>query len=428
MREQKTIIEDNQTISSVFDQTNSVTIDILDRNTITKVMVTYETRSHIVYPLKSIKIASLLNDENLLRQLHLSDISSDDYVLVLEEETNGHILTKDDLQQPIGTHLTTGDQPIHFRISTLIQITKYDDHKQIRIPLSTRDTTIEQLLQSTEESVDTYKYLVLHDTTKIVDDNDKISNLNRTKFILFKENETCLVSIGRSDNRDKENEKYQRYAIFASMADIYKENQLDISHQYLQYANDFVPSTETRLVSFQSELPLEFIVIDDNLPVTVTVKNTETNEIIAFNCSFSMTVKRIYTISCQLFDLNNEFYQLMQDGSTLIDENIALEEIDEIKSEIQFQLTSTASMHCSVIFSEQTITLPCHENTLVSTIVKETLRKLHIPYDNTEQYELIALNDEQTEIHFDTSIDEIRLLFPSITTIPLELRRKKDQK
>jgi hypothetical protein len=378
----------------------------------------------LVYALKSIKISSLLNNENLLRQLNLNDISSDVYVLVTGE-ANEHILTKDDLQQPVDTYLTNENHSIHFRISIFVQIKKYDDEEQIKIPLLDRNTTIEQVLQLTGKSIDAYKYLALSDTKRILDYNETIANLNQTKFILVKENETCLVWIGKSYNCNEENEKYQRYAVFASMTDIYKENQIDISHQYLLYANDFVPSAETQLTSFQSQLPIRFIVIDDNLPVIVTVKNKETNQTIEFNCSLSMTANHICSISSQLFGLSNESYQLMQDDSTLVDDDISLEEIDETMTEMQFQLTSAVSMYCSVTYSEQTITLSCHEDTLVSTIVKETLEKLHIPYDRMEQYELIALDDDQTGVDVDTSIDDIRPLFsPTTTTIPFELRKK----
>jgi hypothetical protein len=428
LREQKTIIDDNQSISAVLDQTTeSVIIDIINRNIITKVIFSYETNSYFVYALKSIKISSLLNNENLLRQLNLSDISSDVYVLVTGE-ANEHILTKDDLQQPVDTYSTNENHSIHFRISIFVQITKYDDDEHIKIPLLDRNTTIEQLLQLTGKLIDVYKYLALNDAKRILDNNETIANLNQTKFIIVKENETCLVWIGKSsDNCNEENENYQRYAVFASIADIYKENQMDISHQYLLYANDFVPSTETQLTSFQSQLPIRFIVIDENLPVIVTVKNKETNQTIRFNCSLSMTTKRICSISSQLFGLSNESYQLMQDDSTLVDDDISLEEIDETMTEMQFQVISTMSMYCSVTFSEQTITLSCHEDTLVSTIIKETLEKLHIPYDKMGQYELIALDDDQTGVDVNTTIDDIRPLFSSATTtIPFELRKKDE--
>jgi hypothetical protein len=414
-REQKTIVDENETISSIMDQNQSVTIDVINRNTITKVIFMYETNSYSIYVLKSAKISSLLNSENLLQQLNISATSFDDFILVFEG-TNDQVLTKVDLQQPIGAYSITENQPICCRISMSVQITIYDRKEQITIPLANRNITIEQLLQLSGISIDVYKYLVSNDTTTILDYNENISSLNKTKFILLKENETCLVWIG---------EKCQRYPVFATLADIYRQNQIDISHQYLVYANDFVPSVDTQLTSFQTESPIRFIVIDDNLPVIVTIENKETEQRIKLNCLVSLTVKRLCAISCQLFGLRNECYQLMLDDSTLIDDEISLEEIDETMTEIRFQLTCTMSIDCSVRFSGQTVVLSCQHDTLASVIVKETLQKRYIPENDLDQYELIALNEDETEIDFEISIDDIRQLFSSpITTMPFELRKK----
>jgi hypothetical protein len=65
----------------------------------------------------------------------------------------------------------------------------------------------------------------------------------------------------------------------------------------------------------------------------------------------------------------------MQHDSTLIDDDISLEDIDETMTKIQFQMTSKVSMYCLITFSGKTITLTCHQDTLTSTIVKETLEK-----------------------------------------------------
>jgi hypothetical protein len=115
----------------------------------------------------------------------------------------------------------------------------------------------------------------------------------------------------------------------------------------------------------------------------------------------------------------------MQDDSTLIDDEISLEEIDETMTEIRFQLTCTMSIECSVRFSGQTVVLSCQHGAPASVIVKETLQKRYIPENDLDQYELIALNEDETEIDFEISIDDIRQLFSSpITTIPFELRKK----
>jgi hypothetical protein len=139
-----------------------------------------------------------------------------------------------------------------------------------------------------------------------------------------------------------------------------------------------------------------------------------------------MTIKRLCEISCQLFDLNNDYYRLTQDDIILDDVNVSLGDIDENGTEFQFQLTSIASMHCSITCSERTIILPCRQDTSASTIVRECLEKLHISSDNIDMYELIALADDPAQIDFDLSMEDIQQLFSSdSTTIPLELKKKK---
>ncbi|CAF1543666.1 unnamed protein product [Rotaria sp. Silwood1] len=145
------------------------------------------------------KMYSLLNNENILKQLNLTDVSSDDCVLVLKE-ANEIILTKYDHQKPIGNYSIVNNELIHFQISISVQITKYDNKEPIRIPLSNRNITVEQLLNSTEKSIDVYKYLATNDTKRIFNSNEILANLNKTKFILVKENETCLPSVKKSNN------------------------------------------------------------------------------------------------------------------------------------------------------------------------------------------------------------------------------------
>ncbi|CAF4418960.1 unnamed protein product, partial [Rotaria sp. Silwood2] len=311
MREKKIIIDDNQILSSTIDQTESTTIDIINRNSLSKVILTFETNNQTISVLNSMKISSLLNNENILKQLNLTDVSSDDCVLILKEP-NEITLTKDDLQKPISTYATVDNELIHFQISISVQITKHDDKKQIKIPLSNRNITIEQLLNLTEKSIDVYKYLATNDTKRIINSNEILSNLNKTKFILVKENETCLISIKKSNNVQQvdNNEKLQRFISFATITDINKENQEDILHKYLMYSNDFVPSKNTQLISFLSVSPIQFTMINENLPVTVIIQNKEINKSIQFNCEDSITVQRLCEIACQLCCLNNKYYCL----------------------------------------------------------------------------------------------------------------------
>ena len=230
LRKQKILIDDNQTISLVIDRNESITIDVINENTIIEVVFSYETKSYTIDALKSTKVSSLLHHEELFKELNLINFTLNDCALVLEE-TNEEILIENYSRKSIGDYCTTETQSVRFRISISIQITKYDDNKQIKLCLPNRQITIEQLLlQITDIPLDVYKYLALNDTQKILDSNEIFSNLNQSKFILVKENETCLVSIQDSNN----SERHQRFIVSATIADVYQENQMDVLHQYLR--------------------------------------------------------------------------------------------------------------------------------------------------------------------------------------------------
>ncbi|CAM4970115.1 unnamed protein product [Rotaria socialis] len=406
MREKEIVIDDDRILSTT--TTESMIIDVINRNSLRKVILTFETNNQTVDVLKSMKISSLLN---------LLGISSGDCVLVLTGE-NELKLIKDDLEKSVSNYSSNENDLLHLQVLISIQITKYDDKENINIPLSNRNITIEQLLNLTEKSIDVYKYLATNDTKKIINSNEKLSNLNQTKFILVQENETCVVSIQKSSNNLQ-----QRFIVFATLADVYKENILD---QYLMYSNDFVPSKDIQLLSFKSESSIQFIAIDENLPITVTVQNDEAHMSIQFNCDHSITVERLYAIACQLFCLNNEYYRLTMEDVESIDGDVSLKDIDENMSEISFKIVSIASQYCSIKYLNQIIRLPCCRDTLVMAIVKEVLQKLDKSVDNVKIYDLIALDDDQTEIDFDYVIDDVIGLFPNgTTTISLELKKKK---
>ncbi|CAF3720842.1 unnamed protein product, partial [Rotaria sordida] len=434
-KEQNIIIDENQSISSTIEQTKSTTIDGISRDTTTNVIFSYENNSVLVHALKSMRICHVLNNERLLRELHLIDISPNDCVLVLGE-MNERILSQDDIRQSIGNYVNINNEPIHFRISISIQIMKYDNQEPLQILLSNRNITIEDIFQLIKTSIDIYKYLASNYSKKILDYNEKLSNLIDTKFILVKEDEICLISIEKSKNSqlididdDGKNDIHQRFTIFATIGDIYRENQIDIDHQNLLYDKDFVPSTEIQLICFSSiSSIIRFNLIDGNLPVTVIIINNQNNKSIKFHCSLTMTVKRLFFIACLLFGLNNNnYYRLMHIDCLLDDDEVSLDDIDSTMNQIQFQLISIASINSSIRYDDQTIVLPCSDNTLAATIIEETLKQLHIPQENHHIYELIALADDRTTIESDMSIEDVYQLFPSHpTTIPFELIKKNE--
>ena len=287
--------------------------------------------------------------------------------------------------------------------------------------LSDLNTTNQQVLQLTGKSNDLYKYLASNMTKRILEPNEMISTLHEERFLLVRENETCLVSIKTSDNT-----KRQRFTLFASIMNIRQEYQLDNS-QHLVYHDDFIPSIDTQLKSLQDKSPIELVLVDHNLPITIIVQNTETNEQMKFNSSLSITTDRICTFACQLFDLNKEHCQLKLEDSTNIDEDFKLDELDENAIEFHFQLTSTVTMNCSIKFVDDIVVLPCEPANLLLTLVKEALNKFQIPFDQLDDYELVALDDDRTQIDWETSVDEIRTLFSdTMTTIPLELKKKDE--
>ena len=407
---QNAIIDDNQTISNVFDQNQSIIIDVINRGSVAKVIFSYETNTVTVSALKSMKICSLLADENLLEQLNCSNVYPDNCVLLTGEKYE-QILTKEDLKQSVGTYTITGERSVRFQISLFVEIIKFDDAEQIKVPVSNRNISFGDLLARTGKSMDIYKYLAENETKRVLDSNETLTDLNQTQFLLLKEDQTCSITIVQSDE-----EKHQRYAVFATIG--------NISEQYLLYENDFVPSSNTQLVSLQSKSPLRFTLTNENLPVTVTLKNKQTDKTITFNCSHSMTAKRLSNIASQFFHFEEDLCQLMQDDSTLIDDaDISLEDIDDSMTNFQFFVISTVSLECKVTFSEQTVILSCQRDTLASTIIRETLEKLHFPFDRLDDYELIVLCDDPTGIGLETSIDDICQLFPSaVTTIPFQLK------
>ncbi|CAF3741067.1 unnamed protein product [Rotaria sp. Silwood1] len=104
------------------------------------------------------------------------------------------------------------------------------------------------------------------------------------------------------------------------------------------YSNDFVPSKDIQLISSQSESPIQFTILDQNLPVTVTIQNQEVNKLIQFNCEDSITLQRLCEIACELCCLNNKHYCLTIDGT------ISLKDItDENTIEISFQLAQSGT-------------------------------------------------------------------------------------
>jgi len=318
----------------------------------------------------------------------------------------------------VDEYLAVDNQPIHIRISTLIQIIKNDDKKQLKIPVSNQNTTIEQILQLTNMSIDIYKYLASNITKYVLANNKNISNLNETCIVSIKlSNELQLIDIDDANNQN------QRFIISATISDVYKQNKIDIEHQFFLYSNDFVPSLDIPLCSFLITSPIKFTIIENNLPITITIINDEHS--FKFNCSRSMKVKRLFEIGCQLFNIKTNYYQLMYSDFVMDDDDMSLEDIDSSMTEAEFKLVCKATLNSSIKYLDQTIVFPCVNETELLEIVKEAFTKLQIPHEDIDMYQLIALDEGETQLEFDTTMDDVLGLFPSgITTIPFELKKK----
>ena len=425
-QKQQIVIDENRTI---FEGD----IDGINRSSTIKVIFSYENNTASISALKTTRVCHLLNNEDLLRQLHLMDVSPNDCVLVLGN-TDEQVLSQDDTRQPVGDFCSDDHPSIQFRISILIQILKYDQQPSQQILLPNRNTTIEQMYQLTLASPDVYKYLASNYTKKILDFRENLSNLLGTKFILVQAHQTCLISISKPQCNqlinidDSDEEIQQRFTIFATIGDIGRENKIDNDHQNLIYADDFIPSNDTQLVSFIAASPIRFTLMEGTLPVAVTVEILDDQRSIQFRCSLTTTVKRLCSIACQLFGVNEKYRGLKQDDIELDDDEVTLNDMNSTMTEIKFQLVSTASITSSIKYGDQTFLLPCSRETSAETLITETLQKLHIPQENHTLYELVALaNDDRILIDCDMTIDNVYTLFSSdVTLIPFELTKKDE--
>ena len=432
VKEQNNIVDHEEPISLSLEQFKSVTVDGISQDETVKVTFSYETNSQSICALKTVRISHLLNNERLLRPLNLVDISPNDCVLVLGEH-NGPILSSEDIRKPVGDYATAVEQSIHFRISLLIQILNASDPQQQQIPLANARITAEELLRMALGPTDVYTYLASNYTKRILDPSEKLCDLNETKFLLVKEQETCLVLIKKVKNTalvdiddDVDNTIQKRFTIFATLDDVSKANKIDSGRQLLLHAGDFVPSKETQLACFQSTSPIVFTLVEDKPPISILVENNIDGKVAKFCCALTMTVQRLTSIVCQLLDFNSHFCQLMYNGCIMSDDDLCLEDfVDSAAVEVEFQLASSAPVKSSIIYGEQTIVLPCTHETLASTLVEEALKKLHIPLQDMTLYTLTAITDnDHTKIDLDLSVEDIYQLFPlAPPTIPLELRK-----
>ncbi|CAF3688664.1 unnamed protein product [Rotaria sordida] len=255
---------------------------------------------------------------------------------------------------------------------------------------------------------------------------------SKQEFILVEEYQTCLVSIKKPKELqlieiDEGNELNTRFIIFATIDDVYRYGKIDVERQHLIYSDDFVPTINAQLVSFRLTSPIRFTLMDGNLPMTITVLNVEGQSSIKFHCLISITVKRLYQIACQLFNINDNFHQLIYSDCLLDDDEMTLEDLDPTSTDIQLQLICKATLKSSITYHNETVIISCDGETLAADVIEEAFRRFCIPQEHMDIYELLAKDSDTTQIDSIMSIEDILQLFPPDTVIiPFELIKKDE--
>lgn len=427
-RESSNIIDEDQTIASTMGEDPSVTIDVLDRDAVMTIKLSFDKMTTTHRILNSCPLSNLLHNQRYLQQLNV-EVSSAELVLALIGGTEQTILDSDELQRSVGYFAETTDAPVHFKICILIHFFRYNDTNEQQLTISHRNITVATLLGQIEHD-DDEKYLASHETKIVFAENTNLSRISETTFILAKEDHTCLVSIDRS-RENGERVQNHRYLLSATIGDIHKQNRSLDQFRSLLYGGDFVPSQDTRLISF---LPITtesiaFMLIPDNLPVSVTITSDKQETSIQLQCASSIRIGRLTEIVCRIWKLNQRFYGLFHIDDYQVDDDFTLEEIDDSANEFQLKLVCNADLACSVTYKDRTVHLPTSNEVIALTVLQEALQKFGMSLSELEMFELHVLDDTECSISIDPelSVEIIRSDLPGEPTlIPFQLQRKED--
>ena len=428
LNENNTIVDENGGISLTIEP---IIINVISRDSTMNVNISYENQSERIRVLKATKINQLLNNENLLTKLNFNVNSLRDCVLALGEKSDQR-LSNEDTSKPIGQFSLDDQQVVEFRIALLILIsTSNDNEKPEEVLLFNRKVTMEELFEISKGSERGYKYLASCYSKKIIDFHQLLSDVNETRFLLVKEDQFCSIHIRRSTENqlisidDVETNMKQNFASSATIADVYKANQINDQNEYLLFGNDFLPSMETSLSVFVSTSPIQFDVTNEKLEIHIIVENSIDKRTINYHSSSKTQFNRLCSIACQLMHLNSTFYQLMYGEVELSDDEMCLDDLETVPNEVELVLICTSPLKASIKFEQMEILIPCTEETLASELVEEILFKLNFSKSDLSQFQLFALDDENTQIEMDYKIEDVRQLFPENTEkIKLELRKK----
>ncbi|CAF0874792.1 unnamed protein product [Didymodactylos carnosus] len=428
LKEQNSIVDETDKISSTVEP---ITIDVISRDSTMNVKISYENQFEKICVLKATKINQLLNNQNLLPKLNLNANSLRDCVLAIGENPDQR-LSNEDTHKSIGEFSVDDQQVVEFRIALLIQIlTLNNNEKPEEVLLFNRKVTIEELFRISKGSERGYKYLASYNTKKIIDFHQLLSDVNETRFLLMKEDQFCSVHIRRSSENQLisidggEMTSKQDFASSATIADVYKANNINNQNEYLLFGKDFLPSMETSLSVFVSTSPIEFDVSNEELPIHFIVENSIDKQTINYRSSSQTQFNRLCSIACQLMHLNPKFYQLMYNGTELSDDELCLDDLETVPNEVKLELICISPLKASIKFEQVEVLIPCTEETLALELTEEALLKLNFLKSDLSQFELFALADQETQVEMDYKIEDVREIFPGNTeTMKLELRKK----
>lgn len=428
LKENNSIVDETDEISSAIEP---MTIDVISRDSTMNVKISYENQSEKICVLKATKIKQLLNNENLLPKLNLNVNSLCDCVLALGENPDQR-LSDEDTKKSIGEFSVDDQQVVEFRIALLIQIsTSNNNEKPEEVLLFNRKVTMEELFRISKQSERGYKYLASYNTKKIINFYQLLSDVNETRFLLVKEDQFCSIHIRRSTENqlisidDNEANSKQDFASSATIADVYKANNINDQNEYLLFGKDFLPSMETSLSVFLSTSPIEFHVSNEKQPIHIIVENSVDKQTINYHSSSQTQFNRLCAIACQLMHLNPKYYLLMYDGTELSDGDMCLDDLDTVPNEVKLELICTSPLKASIKFEQVEVLIPCTEETLASELIEEALPKLMLSKSDMPQFDLFALDDAKTQVEMDYTIEDVRGIFPENTeTMKLELRKK----
>ncbi|CAF1685644.1 unnamed protein product, partial [Adineta ricciae] len=357
------MIDNNQSLSSVLNQVESITVDVIDDTDFVDVIVSFDGNRRSVHVLKASSVKVLLDNLRYLNTKNFNISSTDCTLVLLSDEDEQKILEISDMENSIGQYVSTVGKAIQFQISILIKLIDYETKEEIAVPVSCGNLTVEQLMKLSKIT-DARIHPASNSTKMVLPMNYQLTVNNETQLFLVHHHQTCLVSIERLKGiLISLNDELitQQYISNTTVGDIYKQNKDIIEeNQYLLYGQDIVPSCGTvlQLLIRTVDSPIDFRIIDQKLVAKVTVTYTEQETSIEFQCKETMMMSRVRQIVCQLWKLNEQFYSfILTDGSEIACYDYTLNDLGENIDDVQLTLVCAAEVTCTISYGDVVITM-----------------------------------------------------------------------